>query len=129
MFNALNKLLVYITVGAVMALIGMGWMLNITIDQKATLAANAAIQEHTISILQEDAVDMEYTILTNQFKQDEITDDLEEKQNELQGLKLKNPHSCFNEHIPSSILERLHKNSNKSGVRVPSSELVIPYED
>ena len=129
MFNVTNKILVYVTVGAVMSLIMMGGWLNVTINQKAILKQAVATQEHTITTLREDIVDKEYAILSNQKTKESISDDLEEATNKLKRLKNESTNNCITEPIPSDILKLLHKRGSKDRVYIPATKLVIPYQD
>lgn len=129
MYNVMNKILVYVTVGAVMSLIMMGWWLNVTINQKAILKQAVATQEYTITTLREDIVDKEYVIFNNQKTKESISDDLEEATNKLKRLKNESTNNCITESIPSDILKLLHKRGNKDRVYIPATKLVIPYQD
>ena len=122
MFNTLNRFLVLITVGALAATVGLGWWLNITIDQKALLKQAVASQEYVIATLHEDAADREWVISENKTIQEDIINHMINKYKEIEVLKRENPNKCYTQPIPDNILERLYENSGEDSVHQPSDE-------
>ena len=116
MFSVMNRFLLFVSIGAVAALIGMGWWLNLTIESKAILEAKAATQEVAITALQEDAVDKERIIVANKEIQKDIVAYMINTTNEIEELQRENPNTCYTTTIPDPILKRLWGDSSKDRV-------------
>ena len=122
MFSTINRFLLFVSIGAVAAMIGLGWWLNLTIESKAILAAKSATQEVAIVALQEDAVDKERIIIANKEIQDEIVVYMINTTKEIEILKHENPNKCYTVNIPADIIERLRGNSGEDGVHQTPNE-------